>query len=277
MFVARFSLTLVFTLAIATSCDGSAAPETGSGDDSAGEPGDGPGPQVCPSDAADAFSWSWSYGDYTPQYDEANENETSIDLWAPDGAVPLECSATAFSESDDVLTLDLDCTAAGAAIPAQQLTLSPIPEALRADLDADEPLEVLFRPQPQCNNGCNFFWLAGWLAIRHADDGALRLGIVDAHDLLAPVDELAPLELSTAVTSCERIDDETDCDPDGWARGLDVTVALDGEQETIARAGQASVGGFRVLLDNAIEGAYDGCTSDGGERALIELMVYAED
>ncbi len=272
MLKTRSPLSVLLLLAVVTGCEPSAPFEDEPGDES----GDPAGSQSCPEGPSDAFSWSWEFGSYQPEVDE--DVNPSVDIWAPDSGRPLECVASSFGEVDDTLTLDLDCAAGGTPISQQQqLTLSPTPATLRADLEADVPLEVFFRPQPQCTNGCNFFYPAGWLAVRRADDGVLRLGIVDAERLLSPVDELAPLQLSTDVASCDQIADASGCDPEGWTRGLDLTVAVEGESQSIAYAGQASVGGYQVVLDTAVEGAFDGCSADGGERARIEVMAVAEE
>lgn len=273
MHTPKLILPLVLALTTSTGCEAAQTPDADPIDESNDEPtGPAPSAQSCPGASVDAFSWSWSFDGYQPEV--AADVVLEFEL---DGATPLECTVSSFGERADALILGLNCAAGGVITPDQELTVSPVPPSLLADLEQDMPMEVFFQPQAQCNNACNFAAPAGWLSIRHAADGALRLGIIDAHNLLSPVEELSPLEFATHTVSCSEVDDESGCDPDGWTQGLDFTVTLAGESQTLVRTGDVSFGGYRVLLDSAVTGAYDGCTADGGDRAQIQMMLFAED
>ncbi len=230
---------------------------------------DNDGRPACDGALEDNFSWQWSFGAYEPQIDD---EDLTYDA---DATVALECDVLGFDADGqrDELTLELDCEAGGIPIPPQQLSLSPIAEDLTDELQAPGTYSVFFRPEQECPNGCSI-GDNGWLSIRRAVDNELIVGIVDVHHLLAPVDELAPITVTTTNSDCSRVfDRDSTCPTPGWIDALDVVVEFAGDSATVTGSGRDGVLNHWVLVNRALRGAYDECTADGGDRAEIQLMV----
>ncbi len=224
---------------------------------------------VCSGTPEENFSWQWSFGSYEPEIDD--EDLT----YEADKSVALECDIRGFDVNGgrDELSLDLDCEAGGVPIEDQQLSLAPIPLDLSLELQRGSGFSVFFRPEVECPNGCNI-GDNGWLSIRRASDDEVMVGIVDVHRLLPPVDELAPLSVTVTNSACSRVFDiDSDCATPGWVEALDVVFETPNDSLIVTGSGQATGVDHRVYVNQALSGAYDPCSADGGDRSEIQLMI----
>ena len=242
--------------------------ETTGSSDSRGD--DPPTPGSCEDDRQENFTWAWDFGAHEPTLDEG------WDDYAYDAPALIECEPTMFEEDADSLTLGLDCSVGDAPVEPQTLSLSPIPASVLEALERSEPLSVAFRPEQVCNNACRVSRSTGWLSIRAADE-RLLLGIADVARLLEPVDELAPIELSTASSSCTPLEDTYDCEVKGWQAPLVVTASDGAASTALTGAGTAMFGDYALIVNTAYEGEWDHCTDDAGERHHVQLLVLLED
>lgn len=265
------------------------APTTASGDDSETGPSDptgGPAPGTGSTESGDEtgpgedlpfecngmpnenFFWEWNLAGYEPEQDPGSY------YYDADSVLPLDCDVDSYVISEGELRLELDCEAGGEAIPQQTFEIFPAPDLLAVEVEAGEPLAIQFRPERRCPNGC-FIADGGWMSIRRVADNELLLGLAKVNRLLEPVDEFAPLSVTTRDSRwCPRVFDDIPCESGpGWIEVPEVVMSDGVEEISTDGPGAGAWPGYSMTVNHAVEGMYDFCSADGGDRAEISLMI----
>ena len=243
-------------------------PPPGESDGDVERPPEGEDAGACITEPQEHFEWEWSLGSYEPVGDpDANYYES-------DSLLPLDCEVASWDEDDDALNMVLNCEVDGAPIPTQSLMLSPKPEVLLSELNAEVPFSLTFRPQQTCPNGC-FVGGGGWLAVRRSEDEELLVGIADVSYLSEPVEELLPLVVTVEDdATCPRIfDEDVGCETPGWVQARRLSVGTPEVQAAILGAGVTGWSEYDVLVNQAVAGMFDTCTFDAGERGHVSVML----